>query len=82
MRALLRFIEHTMPLPEELEIEYEREMEEFEKAQKNKDLSRFERRGLQRGLEQGQIAGQTRGDRRCPGGPVRESPKEGEQSSQ
>jgi hypothetical protein len=58
---LFRFIDYVLALPEELELEYERELAEFEEGQKVTYLSRFERRGMQRGLEQGIAQGLEQG---------------------
>jgi len=56
---LLRFMDYILALPEELEIEFKRDLREYEEGQKVTYLSTFERdamrRGLQQGLEQGQI---------------------------
>lgn len=58
---LFRFIDYVLALPEELDLEYERELAEFEEGQKVTYLSRFERRGMERGLEQGLEQGLEKG---------------------
>ena len=58
---LFRFMDYVLALPEDLEIQYEHELTEFEEGQKVTYLSRFERRGMQRGLEQGLERGLVQG---------------------
>jgi len=54
-------MDYVLALPEDLEMEYEREMQEFEKGQKVTFLSRFERKGLAQGREEGLAQGREQG---------------------
>ena len=50
---LFRFMDYVLALPQDLEIEYETQMADFEEGSKLTYLSRFEQRAMERGIEQG-----------------------------
>jgi hypothetical protein len=63
---LFRFMDYVLALPEDLEMEFDREVTKFVEEGKGMYISRFERRamerGMQEGLEQGIKQGKTEGE--------------------
>jgi hypothetical protein len=58
---LFRFMDYVLALPEEMELEFDREVIRFAKEGKVTYLSRFERRAMERGAQQGIQQGIQRG---------------------
>jgi hypothetical protein len=58
---LFSFIDWMMSLPEELQIEFEQELSQYEEEKRMPYITSIERRGIQKGLEQGLIEGLEQG---------------------
>jgi flagellar biosynthesis/type III secretory pathway protein FliH len=50
---VFRFMDYVLALPEEMEVEFDREVSKFAEEGKGMYLSRFERRAMERGVQQG-----------------------------
>ena len=58
---LFRFMDYVLALPEEMEVEFDREVIRFAEEGKVTYLSRFERRAMERGVQQGHQKGMQQG---------------------
>ena len=56
-----RFIDWVMLLPEELELEYDRRVDEYQEEHKMEYLSSMERRAMERGRQAGLLEGMQQG---------------------
>ena len=59
--SLYRFIDWVMLLPEELELEYDRRVDEYQEEHKMEYLSSMERRAMERGRQAGLLEGMQQG---------------------
>ena len=59
--GLYRFIDWVMALPEDLELEYDRQVDEYQEEHKMEYLSSMERRAMERGRQAGILEGMQQG---------------------